>query len=298
MWHILTHGGAGSPNEFSDGCEAACRRGAEALAEGGLDAALRAVVEAAAVLEDDPRFDAGTGSYLRMDGGIEQDAIVATSDGRIGSVACLAGTRNPIRVARLVMDSPHVMLCGEGATRFARDRGFPAHDCTTPDAINVHQDAMRRLATGELRPTEQRWRGKGMSGTVGAVARDTHGRFAVACSTGGTSLMLPGRVGDSPLFGAGAIAGIHGAVCCTGHGEEIIRHLAAMRCYLRLEAGEAAQAAVDATLATFPKPYDLGLIALAADSYGIGFTTPTMATHSLRPPATGGRHESQSPVQP
>lgn len=278
---ILTHGGVGAPNEWSDGCERACRRGAEELARGGVDAALRAVIEAAVVLEDDPRFNAGTGANLRLDGSIQQDASVATSDGRLGAVACIESTRNPVRVARLVMDSPHVLLCGDGATAFARERGFPRHDCATPDRIEKHREAMQRLRDGTLRPAEQRWRGFGMSGTIGAVARAADGTFAVACSTGGTSLMLPGRVGDSPIYGAGIIAGPHGAVCCTGQGEEIIRRLCATRCYARLEAGEHPQAAAERIVGDFPAPYEVGLIVVSPKGHGMAATKGVMASYAL-----------------
>ena len=163
---IVTHGGAGAPAEFNDGCERACLAGMQALKLNGLDSALRAVIEATVILEDDPRFNAGTGAALRMDGRVEQDAILATSDGRIGAVACIESTRNPIRVARLVMDSPHVMLCGAGATAFARERGHNWHECRTPERIERHKQALERMRTGELRPVEQKWRGFGMSGTV------------------------------------------------------------------------------------------------------------------------------------
>lgn len=290
---ILTHGGVAAPNEWSDGCAAAARRGAREFQSAGPDAALRAVIEAAVVLEDDPRFNAGTGSNLRVNGSIQQDAVVATSDGRIGAVACLEDTKNPVRVARLVMDSPHVLLCGDGATRFAREHGFPAFNCSTPERVQNLNQALERLHTGTLKPAEWRWKGRDVSrsapagrdltgtGTIGAVARDGQGHFAVACSTGGTSLMLRGRVGDSPIFGAGVMVGPHGAVCATGHGEEIIRHLCSVRCYDRLVRGESAQGAADATVAAFPEPYSLGLIVVSRDGHGIAATGGVMASFAL-----------------
>lgn len=278
---ILCHGGAGAPNEHSDGPEAACRRGMAELLSRGMDSALRAVIEAAVLLEDDPRFNAGTGANQRMDGSLEQDALVATSDGRIGSIACLESTKNPIRVARLIMDGPHNMLCGAGGTRFARERGFPYFDCRTEKSRTRHETAKQRLLSGELRPTEERWRGRSMSGTIGSVARAVDGTFAVSCSTGGTSMMLPGRVGDTPLFGAGTMCGPAGAVCATGDGEEIIRRLSSHRVYLRMEAGVPPQQAVEEEIARFPRPFVIGLIAVSATAHGMGATDGQMARYAL-----------------
>lgn len=278
---ILTHGGAGAPNENSDGPMEACRIGMAHLTDGQIDPALRAVIEAAVVLEDDPRFNAGTGANQRLDGTLQQDALLATSDGRIGAVAAIDSTKNPIRVARLVMDSPHVLLCGAGATQFARFRGIAAHDCTTERTRERHKLALERLKTGEVRPTEQKWRGRAMTGTIGAVARAADGTYATACSTGGTSMMLHGRVGDTPIFGSGTMAGPIGAVCATGDGEEIIRRLSSMRVYLRMEAGMHPQQAIEAEVASFPTPYVLGIIAVSALGWGIAATGDKMARGML-----------------
>lgn len=274
---ILAHGGAGAPNEDSDGPIAACEHGAQFLADGQPDAALRAVIEAAVILENDERFNAGTGANYRLDGSLQMDAILATSDGRIGSVAAIERVRNPIRVARLLMDSPHVMLCGDGATQFAHHRGIADDPPVTEKAKKRLQGALERLKTGEVRPTEQKWRGKDMHGTIGAVARAGDGTFAVSCSTGGTSMMLRGRVGDSPIFGAGVMCGPHGAVCATGDGEEIIRRLASMRVYLRIEQGDHPQAACEAVVKDIPAPYTVGFIAISEDAYGMAATNDKMA---------------------
>jgi isoaspartyl peptidase/L-asparaginase-like protein (Ntn-hydrolase superfamily) len=278
---ILAHGGAGAPNEHSDGPQAACDHGAAFIIDGQIDAALRAVIEAAVILEDDPRFNAGTGANMRLDGSTQMDAILATSDGRIGSVAAIEAVKNPIRVARLVMDSPHVMMCGEGATQFARHRGVPEADNRTPKSRDRHEKALERLKSGKLRPSEQKWRGKDMHGTIGAVARAADGTFAVACSTGGTSMMLPGRVGDTPIFGAGIMCGEHAAVCATGDGEEIIRRLASMRVYQRIANGEHPQQACEAEIAAFPEPYVVGFIAVSANAHGMAATKDNMARAAL-----------------
>ncbi|MCF6228567.1 MAG: isoaspartyl peptidase/L-asparaginase [Planctomycetes bacterium] len=278
---ILAHGGAGSVNENSDGPIEACKFGAESLNDGDIDQTLRACMNACVVLENDPRFNAGTGSNLRMDATIQMDACLATSDGRIGAVACVEDVKNPILVARMVMDSPHVLLCGDGATRFARRRGIATENVSTPRTKKRHKTVMERLKTGELRPTEQKWRGKDMHGTIGAVARDADGSFAVGCSTGGTSMMLRGRVGDSPIFGSGVMLGPAGAVCATGDGEEVIRRVLAMRVYLRLEAGEDAQKIADEEVNLFPAPYTLGLIVVGKDSHGMAATNDKMARGEL-----------------
>jgi L-asparaginase / beta-aspartyl-peptidase len=274
---ILAHGGAGASNDHSDGPIAACEAASRYLHDGEPDGALRAVIEAAVILEDDIRFNAGTGGNVRLDGTLQLDAIVAASDGRIGAVAAIEGVKNPVRVARLVMDSPHVLLAGDGAAQFARHRGIPEEDARTEKAIARHKAALERLKTGEVRPTEQKWRGKDMHGTIGAVARDASGQFAVSCSTGGTSMMLRGRVGDSPIFGAGVMVGEHGAVCATGDGEEIIRRVASMRVYMRMADGQHPQKAVDAEVAALPEPYTVGFIAVGKEHYGMGATNDQMA---------------------
>lgn len=274
---ILAHGGAGAPNEHSDGPEKACKVGAKFLTDGEPDPALRAVIEAAVVLENDVRFNAGTGANMRLDSSLQMDAVVATSDLRIGSVAAIERVRNPIRVARLVMDSPHVMLSGDGATRFAHHRGIADDPPVTDKAKGRLENAHKRLKTGEVRPTEQKWRGRGMHGTIGAVARAADGSFAVSCSTGGTSMMLRGRVGDTPIFGAGVMVGEHGAICATGDGEEIIRRLASMRVYLRMENGQSPQEAVEAEVEGFPQPYTVGFIAVGKETHGMAATKDRMA---------------------
>lgn len=277
---VLTHGGAGRPTpdapepeglraELVKACELAARTGLDALK--GHDA-LSAVIAAAVVLEDDARFNAGTGANLRLDGSLELDASVATSDGRFAAVACLRATKNPVLVARAVLDAPHVMLCGEGATRFARQKGFPEASMVTEKALRRWQKARERLASGNLRPYEQAWKNMQFHGTIGAVARAADGSFAVSCSTGGTSMMLPGRIGDTPIYGAGVFAGPLGAVCATGHGELCIKRMGAFRVYQRIAQGEHPQAAIDAEVRDFPAPFEVGFIAVSKDAHGMGAT--------------------------
>ena len=159
------------------------------------------------MLEDNPLFNAGTGSTLNSLGKVEMDAAIMEGHSlRAGAVAAVSGIKNPIKLARRIMeDGRHVMLAGEGALIFARQIGFP--ECS-PESLIVESE-------------RKRWESK--HGTVGCVAFDGAGKLAVATSTGGIFNKLPGRVGDSPLIGCGTYADEHGAVSCTGHGEAIIR---------------------------------------------------------------------------
>lgn len=274
---VVAHGGAGSPNEHSDGPQAAADAAARQAGDGRTDAALRAALEGGIVLEDDPRFNAGTGATMRIDGTIQMDAILAASDGRIGSVAGIERVRNPLRVARLVIDSPHVMLAGDGATAFARKSGFPVYDPTTEEARTRHREAMERLRKGSLLENEGRWKGFGMYGTIGVVVRGPDLGFAVASSTGGTPLMLRGRVGDTPIFGAGVMCGPVGAVAATGDGEEVIRRLGSFGVYTRIAQGEHPQTACETAVREFPRPYAIGFIAVSVLGYGMAATNDRMA---------------------
>ncbi|HEX7879532.1 MAG TPA: isoaspartyl peptidase/L-asparaginase [Candidatus Eisenbacteria bacterium] len=265
---ILTHGGAGAPADLVDGPEAAARAAmALLLAEGD---PLEAAIEAARVLEDDPRFNAGTGSNLRLDGArIQMDASLMSDDGRFGAVLALERTKNPILVARAVMDTPHLMIAGEGAINLARRLGFPDYDPTTPRARQKYE--RWRLESPNV--PHDRWRNfpedVRAHDTIGAVVRGRDGRFAVSCSTGGTTMMLLGRVGDSPIPGAGLYAGPAGAVTATGEGEEIIRRLLSLRVYERMARGESCAEAGAAELAAVPKEIAVGLIAVGTrDGWG------------------------------
>ncbi|MBI4570233.1 MAG: isoaspartyl peptidase/L-asparaginase [Planctomycetes bacterium] len=269
---IVTHGGVGSRSEDSDGCQEAARLGMYVLQHGGgaLDAGVAAVVH----LEDDPRYNAGTGANLRLDGSLEMDASCMTGAGEIGAVAAIREVKNPVLVAREMIATPHVLLCGDGAVRFARARGFLAHDNSTPRAVRRRQEALERLRSGDLPPEHAKWRDFDWdwTGTVGAVARDRLGRFATATSTGGTAFMLAGRVGDTPVPGAGYWAGEVGAISCTGIGEEIIRKLMARRVYDSLAAGDTAQGAAEASLAIIPDQISFGVIVVSTQGSGIAAT--------------------------
>jgi beta-aspartyl-peptidase (threonine type) len=214
---LIVHGGAGADpggrDELRSGMREAVAAGWRALAGGG--SALDAVEASVRSLEDHPRFNAGRGSVLTSEGTVENDASIMEGDMlRNGAVAAVSGVRNPITLARRIMeDGHHSLFAGPGALDRARALGVDL--CDPAELITEHQ--RRRLAALQ-------------AGTVGAVALDRFGTIAAATSTGGTSGKLPGRVGDSALVGCGTYAeSTLGGVSCTGDGEAIIRVTLARR---------------------------------------------------------------------
>ncbi|HVC36844.1 MAG TPA: isoaspartyl peptidase/L-asparaginase family protein [Gammaproteobacteria bacterium] len=237
---IIVHGGAGEVEPESlearkQGCRLAAEAGAQILKLGGH--ALDAVQAAVVLMENNPLFNAGTGSTLNREGRVETDAAIMDGASlKAGAVGAVSGIRNPIQLARAVMEhSPHILLAGEGAYRFAT-----LHDVVTcdPDELVV--------------PTQRRhWEKE--HGTVGAVALDADGRLAAATSTGGIFDKLPGRVGDTPLIGCGTYADADAAVSCTGSGEDIIRTTLARHAAYLIEQGTDAVAAARQAIAYFAK---------------------------------------------
>jgi len=227
---LVAHGGAGGKGSAADRTErrhallAAVRRGADLLREGGsaLDAVQVTVVE----LEDDPRFNAGTGSVLTSVGTVEMDASVMVmergpgGEARIsaGAVAAVSRVKNPLMLARAVMEeTPHVMLAGSGAHRFAARAGIEL--CRVEDLITAR--ARERWRTRQLQLRNQSSSAAAPS-TVGAVAIDSNGNIAAGTSTGGIPGKIPGRIGDSAIVGAGTFVAAWGGASATGHGEAII----------------------------------------------------------------------------
>jgi beta-aspartyl-peptidase (threonine type) len=278
---IAVHGGAGDrtpegvnsgggENARLAGARKACAAGAAVLAGGG--SALDAVEAAVRVLEDDPVFNAGTGATLTRDGDVELDASIMDGETlRCGAVAVVRDVRNPVSLARAVMErTAHVMLAGPAASAFAREAGFAAHDnalLVTP-AQRARWEAARRGA-----PSSK-------TGTVGAVARDARGHLAAATSTGGMSMKLPGRVGDTPLIGCGTYADdALAAVSCTGHGERIIALTLARHVADLVAAGRTAMEAAREGIALLGRRVEGtgGLIVVAPDgSVGFAHDTPAM----------------------
>lgn len=286
-WALAIHGGAGAwPRDMTAAqrevieqtLKTALDRGREILASDG--SALDAVEAVVVMLEDDPQFNAGRGAVFTRDGAHELDAAIM--DGatlRTGAVAAVQRVKNPIRAARRVMDrTPHVLLIGEGADKFAMEQGCQQ---ASPDYFYTE----RRFA--ELQKAREKQRLPPLQapaypvpksrnedtepaadgqGTVGCVALDVHGHLAAATSTGGLTGKLPGRVGDTPICGAGTYADATSAISCTGKGEEFIRHAIARRvAWLRAERNQSLDAAVTNCLRETLKPGDGGIIAVDRD---------------------------------
>ncbi len=266
---LAIHGGAGVVDvERAGGSTAEQQRALreilkaawERLAGGA--GALDVVEFAVAAMEDSEWFNAGRGSVLNRDGLAEMDAsIMDGRDRRCGGVAAVTTPRNPIRAARAVMDhGAHVLLAGAGAERFVAERGL---ECAPPEYFVVE---LRRRQLGLAQRGGRISLDHDEAGTVGAVARDSDGNLAAATSTGGMTNKAPGRVGDSPLIGAGTWADNQTcAVSTTGTGEELIRALAAYDVHARLSLSSRTltEAAAEALATVAALGGSAGLIALA-----------------------------------
>ncbi|MDI3298896.1 MAG: isoaspartyl peptidase/L-asparaginase [Bacillota bacterium] len=262
------------------GVEAAARAGWQVLAAGG--SALEAVLAAVRTLEDDPHFNAGTGAVLNLAGEAEMDAAVATGEGGFGAVAALTRVRHPVDVARAVMEeTDHLLLAGLGALEFARARGFAPYNPVTVERLERWRRDRELLESGRSpfwpRLAAQAAHERRYS-TVGAAAVDGRGRVAAATSTGGISLKLPGRVGDTPVMGAGTFASPLGAASATGHGEGILR-LGLTRLAVERMEREDAMTAVRAVVELAGRSgVEAGLIGVdARGGLGFAFNTPHMA---------------------
>jgi beta-aspartyl-peptidase (threonine type) len=261
---LVIHGGAGTierskmtperEHEYRSGIERALAAGYEILKRGG--SSLDATEAAVRVLEDDPHFNAGRGAVFTNVGTNELDAAVM--DGKTfkaGAVACLKHIKNPVSLARLVMEkSGHVMMDGEGAEAFAKQNGVEFVD-QKYFYTKERWDALEKVKAAEKRggPGGKRFiiSDQDRHGTVGAVALDQHGDLAAATSTGGTTNKRAGRVGDSPIIGAGTYANnATCAVSATGDGEYFIRatvghDISALMEYRGMSLKEAAQTVLD-----------------------------------------------------
>jgi L-asparaginase / beta-aspartyl-peptidase len=222
---LIIHGGAWNiPDEAKADCHAgiqyALKIGWGILSEGGH--AMDAVESTIVALEDDSTFDAGIGSHLNRDGHVQLDAILMDGGSlKAGSVAAVERVRNPIRLARLVLEkSRHVMLVGDGAEKFAAENGIALS--SPEDLILDRERTAWKMCLADEHASEHHFGHE--SGTVGAVALDAKGNLVAGTSTGGTCCKFPGRVGDSPLIGCGCYADAEaGGVSCTGHGEGIMK---------------------------------------------------------------------------
>jgi beta-aspartyl-peptidase (threonine type) len=284
---IIVHGGAGAWDLAAETikeaiavCAEAAEVGRAVLIRGG--AALDAVEEATRVLEDSPVLDAGRGSYLNAVGEVEMDALIM--DGRtleLGAIAAVQRVRNPIVLARKVMEeSEHSFLVGNGAESFADDIGFPRCDVTDL-VVGQERDMFLALKEREGYKTIEIFSEPGAMGdTVGAVALDDQGNLACGTSTGGTRKKLPGRVGDSPLVGSGGYADNQtAAVSATGYGEALMKVVISKRVCDLVGDGLSSQLACEASIRLLKERVDgLGGV-VAIDRHGqvgIAFNTAAM----------------------
>lgn len=260
---LLVHGGAGNPLHGVVDDEAAVHSALRDALLGGYELlaggapALDAVEAAVRSLEDCPLFNSGRGSVLNAEGHVEMDAAVMDgASQQPGACAGVLRVRHPVSLARAILEkTPHVLLVGEGAVRYAEDAGLEFED---PDWFVIDRERQRM----------------GDHGTVGAVALDSDGQLAAATSTGGVRGQLHGRVGDTPVIGAGTWADERVAVSCTGTGEQFIRiaaahELSALVRHADAPLGEAAASVVEGL--------DGGFIALGNDgSWAMPFNTDLM----------------------
>lgn len=264
---LVVHGGAGAPHASEHGeRQAAVERALDAgWAEIG-SGALAAVVAAVLRMEDEPILNAAVGACLNLEGDVELDAaVIDGSDLRAGAVGAVRDIRHPVEAARRVMeDGRHVLLVAEGASRFARQAGL---EMCSNDVFKTD----RQRANWERK----------FGDTVGAVAVDAKGHTAAAVSTGGVQGKLPGRVGDSPVIGAGLYAKDRaGAVCGTGQGEGFMRTVLAHLATVELEHGMSAQQVAEGAVAYLERRVggSGGLILVSADgSVAAAYNTPYLA---------------------
>jgi beta-aspartyl-peptidase (threonine type) len=294
-WKLLVHGGAGVIERglLTEAQEKALRAGLDRALEAGAailaarGTALDAVEAAARVLEDDPCFNAGRGSVFTFQGTNEMDAAIM--DGRTraaGAVTGVTGTRNPISLARAVMEkSPHVFLSREGADEFAREAGVEAADA----AWFATEERRRQL--DEMKKGERPFDVELKYGTIGAVAVDVEGHVAAATSTGGLTGKRWARVGDSPVIGAGTYADDRAAaVSATGSGEYFLRAAVAHEICARIRLlGESAQEAADAAIADVGALGGSGGVIVVTPNGGTAFALSTSGMYRGEAMATGRR---------
>ncbi len=284
-WKLVVHGGAGiieksrtdpaKDREIRSALDHALVTGSAVLADGG--SALDAVEAAVRELEDNPNFNAGRGAVFTFEGRNELDAAIM--DGRDRSAGAVTGateTRHPVSLAKAIKDhSPHVLLRGRGADQFSREQGLEQVDNSWFGTAERKRQLDAMLAAdGDHFDADLKY------GTVGAVALDVNGHVAAATSTGGLTGKRWGRIGDSPIIGAGTYADDgSAAVSATGAGEYFIRALAAYQIAERVKiGGSSLQQALDDTLADIQSLGGKGGLIAAAPTGEIawGFTTPGM----------------------
>lgn len=283
---LIVHGGCGAVSADEerlrkDACERAADVGWEVLARGG--SALDAVEASVRRLEDEPTLNAGTGSYLQADGVARMDASIMTGDGRAGAIAQVPNLKHPVRLARYILEQDaHVMLAGTQALELALGLGHETAVVATPRKIAYWQEHLNEASIKlDYALMAAGWKqDNARLGTVGCVALDYGGGLAAGTSTGGTGHCYPGRVGDTPIIGAGTYCTRKAAVSMTGLGERIMVLLSAKRLCDLVADGKPMEAAAKMVLEEIEKlaPASAGLIALDASGEMVTFwDTPFMA---------------------
>ncbi|MEM0449530.1 MAG: isoaspartyl peptidase/L-asparaginase [Methanomassiliicoccales archaeon] len=286
---IIVHGGAWdipleAHENHKNGCKQAAAAGYRKMLNGG--SAIDAVENAVRHMEEDPTFDAGRGSFLNKDGEIELDAIIMEGDDLgLGAVAAVQHILHPVSLARAVMDNtPHCMLVGEGALRFARSIGM--EEIEVPELLTCRElERWRSIQASKTFDQKSFFRKADgdykQKGTVGAVAIDSEGLIAAATSTGGTPNKMAGRVGDSPLVGCGNYADSNiGGVSATGWGESIMKTVLARKVCDFLERGKTEWSAVKDSILYLEKRVNGfgGVILISKEGkMAYSFNTPHMA---------------------
>ena len=287
MIALAVHGGAWDiPDDLvdlhRDGVHRALKAGWSVLTRGG--SAVEAVETTVVIMEDDETFDAGRGSFINQAGDVELDAsIMSGKDLRAGAIAAVQNVKNPITLARTIMEeSEHVLLVGMGAARFAREHGV--RTCPPDDLITTRElERWRALQARKEVKTKDAFRRKKVPvDTVGAVALDQFGHIASGTSTGGTPNKYPGRVGDSPLIGCGTYAdNTIGGVSTSGWGEAMIKVVMAKTVLDLMEryGGDPEKAALEGIRILERKADGYGgVIAVSAEGrIGVAYNTPRMA---------------------
>lgn len=297
---MVVHGGAGTwqPERSQPGVlgvNKATSIGFDVLAKGGT--ALDAAIEAVASMEDDGVFNAGYGSSLNIDKQIEMEASIMDGETlRAGAVGLLRDIRNPVRLAKIVMeDSDHVFVVGEGAEKLAKLHNLPRKNPMTDLRLRYYETQKKALLEGKyelpkLSELVQKHPELFNLETVGAVALDKKGNVAAATSTGGFPLKLPGRIGDSPLIGCGTYADNRAGACsATGVGEIAIRLVLSKTVCVYMENGKSAEEAVDLAINIVNEritgEYNaMGLIALDRQgTIGAAHNSPNMCWGYMKP---------------
>lgn len=287
MKAIIVHGGAGKPDknieESRKSIQTALINGYELLTS--KNDAVMAVVEAVKTMEDNPIFNCGTGSALSISGEAEMDASLMYishigEEPKFGAVAVIKSVKNPILIAQKILkETDHLLLAGEGALRFARKLGFEPYNPVTEERLKQLEEYKLKGDFGYFSKLSDylRWE------TVGAVAIDDKGGIAVATSTGGIVGKLPGRVGDTAIIGGGTYVSSFGGASATGHGEGIMK-LLLTEYATNLMSEYPAQEALDISVKkATDKNVRCGLIGMdAKGNIGYSFNTETMSWGYIR----------------